>query len=556
MTESTINLSHESVPDRGQKEEIAPARKKPSDKRTILNVLIISALGVVAVYAITKLKIELGFLTPIGGVLAVWLAVKSWRDLEFGLKAILVVVVIEGALRKWFLPSLSELVYFYKDGLTVIVLIAYLSKRRKPPLRIRKDLKLLRIIVTVFTAYALTTVFNPDAPHIVISLLGLKAYCLYIPLAFIVPRVFADKEKLVKFLKWYSILVLPVAIISAIQFLDSSPQDTINQYAWREGALGSGAASGQVAQFFDASGRHFVRVTGTFSYVSGLSVFLPIMFALLLGLTSLKSTRVNSRLLTWVYYAAFGATVVASLMTGSRGAVLAIVLVGCFFYCFASGKNLFRRVRHVAIVAALIFVAVTVFFPQAYAAFANRAFGSGEKSEEGISRMLIAVSVPFNEGGEAGFFGYGIGITQNAVGTITKALSVPAPPQLAVTPEAEPGRVMIEIGILGFILYTLIRIGILLTLCGVCLRIRDRESKALAIAILGVVVVMVLAGGAVINHTQAVYLWFMAGLPLALYNGERLQMRRQAPPIQALTIPATWPASNEIASDGAQQWKR
>ena len=525
MTESNINISQEGLAGLDQnRAATATVKKERSLNRTILIVLAVSALGVVAVYAVSKTGVEIGFLAPFCGVAAVWLAIKAWRDLEFGLKTILVVVIVEGALRKWFLPSFSELVYFYKDGLMVIVLISYLTKHRKFPLRIRKNLTLLRITVSVFAVYALTSVFNPDAPHIVVSFLGLKAYCLYIPLAFIVARVFADKEKLVSFLKWYSILVLPVAVISALQFFDPSPQAAINQYAWQEGAAGSGTAGGApVAQFFDATGRHFVRVTGTFSYVSGLSVYLPIMFALLLGLTSLRSTRSSSRVLTWIYYAAFGATVVASLMTGSRGAVLGIALVACFFYCFASGRNLFRRVRHVAIVGVLIFVAVTVFFPQAYAAFLNRALGSEEKDAEGMSRMLTSVAVPFDEGHFAGLFGYGIGITQNAVATITKALGVPAPVELPINPEAEPGRVMIEIGILGYVLYTLIRIALLVTLCGVCMKIRDRESKALAIAILGVVMVMVLAGGAVINHTQGVYLWFLAGLPLALYNAERLQ---------------------------------
>lgn len=507
--------------------------KEKADNRTVLIVLGVSALGVLAVYAVSKTRLELGFLAPFGGVVAIWLGVKAWRDVEFGLKTILVMVIAEGAVRKWFLPSFSELVYFYKDGLMLIALISYLTKRPRLPLRIRKDLSLLRIIVSVFAVYALTTVFNPDAPHISISLLGLKAYCLYIPLTFMVPRIFADREKLVGFLKWYSILVLPVAVISALQFFDRSPQAAINQYAWQEGAAAVGApGGGQVAMFFDAAGHHYVRVTGTFSYVSGLSVYLPIMFGLLLGLTSLRSTRISSRVLKWIYYSAFGATVVASLMTGSRGAVLSIALVTCFFYCFASGKNLLRRVRQLAIAGTLIFVTVTVFFPEAYAAFLNRAMGSEEKDAEGVSRMLTTVAVPFDEGRFAGLFGYGIGITQNAVVTITKVLGVPAPVEnLPINPEAEPGRVMMEIGVLGYLFYTLIRIALVLTLCAVCLKIRNRESKALAIAILGVVIVMVLAGGAVINHTQGVYLWFLAGLPLALYNGERLQMRRAAVPI-------------------------
>lgn len=41
-----------------------------------------------------------------------------------------------------------------------------------------------------------------------------KAYCLYIPLALITPRAFPDKERLIGFLKWYMLIVVPVATIA------------------------------------------------------------------------------------------------------------------------------------------------------------------------------------------------------------------------------------------------------------------------------------------------------------------------------------------------------
>jgi hypothetical protein len=159
------------------------------------------------------------------------------------------------------------------------------------------------------------------------------------------------------------------------------------------------------------------------------------------------------------------------------------------------------------------------------------------------------VAVPFNEGHYAGLFGYGIGITQNAAVTITRALGVAGSiPKLPVNPEAEPGRVMMEIGVLGYLVYSLVRVIILLTLFGVCLKVRDHESKALAIAIAGVVMVMVVAGGAVINHTQGVYLWFLVGVPLAIYNGERIQLKAKSLALQGSPMLANNYASNEIAS--------
>ena len=47
-------------------------------------------------------------------------------------------------------------------------------------------------------------------------------------------------------------------------------------------------------------------------------------------------------------------------------------------------------------------------------------------------------------------------------------------------------------------------------------------------------VVPLVIGGAVANHTQNVYQWFLVGIVLALYNAERLELRRtaQAVPIR------------------------
>jgi hypothetical protein len=210
-------------------------------------------------------------------------------------------------------------------------------------------------------------------------------------------------------------------------------------------------------------------------------------------------------------------------MTGSRGSVLAIAVITVVFYWFASKKNLFRRLQHIAIIGTLIYAAFTTLFPQAYDAFYTRAFGEEQRVDEGLSRITGSFDFPTKEASYAGAFGYGIGLTQNAVPALRKRFNLRKTDNpIPMGYEGEPGRVMLELGVIGFLLYTALRLVILLTLCRVCMLIRDPESRLLAIAILGALIFPLLIGGAVVSHTQNVYQWFLIGVMLALLNQERL----------------------------------
>jgi hypothetical protein len=498
------------------------------EKKSILITLVLSFLGTAAIYISSKGGTWIGIIAPGFIILGAVLLVAAFRNWELGLQSLLVVVIIEGAIRKWFLPSASELVYFYKDALMVIILVAYKRQNRKTPFLIKSQVKIFSMLAALFAIYTVAAMIIPGGPHFLIGLLGFKAYCLYIPLAFIVPRAFATKDKIISFLKWYLLIALPVAAIGAMQFLDTNQRSVINRYAVSEEA--SGRAT-DIATFYSSSGENYVRVTSTFSYVSGLSTYLPVMFALLLALTSLYSLRHMSRAVRALYYAALGAVVVTAFMTGSRSSVLAIAIVAVIFYCFASNKNLFRRLQHVAMVGVLIFVAITLLFPQAFDAFYTRAFSGEDSVNEGLSRMSVAFDLPVKEAAYAGAFGYGIGLTQNAVAALVKKLSLNVgdnPIPIAV--EGEPERVMLELGIIGYSLYTLLRIVILLTLCRVCRLVRDPEAKLVATATVGALVFPLLVGGAVVSHTQNVFQWFLIGMTLALFNQERVSLHLRRPP--------------------------
>ncbi len=191
------------------------------ENKAVLITLSASLLGVYLIYVATHTPGAVSGIEPAFMVLGLVLIVIAVRDWKLGIKTLLVVVIVEGAVRKWFMPSATEMIYFYKDLLMLATLAGYFRKRGKTPFLIKRHLKTISLILGIFTLYALASMGLPGGPHPVIGLLGFKAYCLYIPLAFLTPRAFPSKEELLRFLKWYLLIVLPVAVIGVMQFLES-----------------------------------------------------------------------------------------------------------------------------------------------------------------------------------------------------------------------------------------------------------------------------------------------------------------------------------------------
>ena len=513
-------------PAHSKPESPSPASPGKGENRAVYITIIASLLGVAVIYVTTHVPGAVSGVEPVLMIAGFALLVASLRDWKFGVRVLLVVIIIEGAIRKWFMPSASEFVYFYKDGLMIAVLFGYWRKLDKPRLLIKGQLKVFSTILILFMLYVGASVGLSGAAHPLVGLLGLKAYCLYIPLAFLTAKAFPRRDELVRFLKWYVLLVLPVALVGMMQFLESNPQSLLNRYAINEETTGRAS---DIAMFSTASGDSYVRVTSTFSYVTGLSVYLPVIFVLLLAISSLNTKQIIARSVKLVYYGAVGAVVVTSFMTGSRTAVLAIVGSAFIFYFFTARRNTIRRLQQIAGLSVILYFAFSSFFPQAYDAFYNRTFGGEDRMDEGWSRIVGAVSLPVEEASYAGLFGYGIGLTQNAVPALMKRLNLPYENPIPIGYEGEPGRIMLELGMAGFMLYTLLRLILLLMVFRMALAVRDPQSKVLAFAAAAALVFPLIAGGAIVTHTQNVYQWFLVGMVMALLNAERLQMQAARP---------------------------
>ena len=164
-------------------------------------------------------------------------ATWDWRR---AIKIVLVLVVFEGAIRKWILPQASELVFFLKDffllGAYIKFYILQNPQRRFYVFRPT----CLNMLILLMLLWSVFQIFNPSLGSPIIGILGLKNYFFYIPLMWMVPHLFESENELYLFLRKYLLLVIPICFFRCNSILQPSfkfPEYLCWGYASRGGCL-------------------------------------------------------------------------------------------------------------------------------------------------------------------------------------------------------------------------------------------------------------------------------------------------------------------------------
>jgi hypothetical protein len=169
---------------------------------------------------------------------------------------------------------------------------------------------------------------------------------------------------------------------------------------------------------------------------------------------------------------------------------------------------------------------------EAVTAFSQRASGAQDAASRFASPYLSPVDMlPF-----AGPLGYGIGSTHQAATAVTVGI-VPYSWLDGVAPESESGRVMLELGPLGFFLVYFARLSLAFFTLRQALRLRTAFHRAVAISALLFFLVEI-PGGVVFEVTAGVYYWFLAGLVFLVVRLDREAVARDA---AARAAPASRP---------------
>jgi hypothetical protein len=428
---------------------------------------------------------------------------QSWRTI---IKLSLVIVVLEGALRKWVLPQASDMIYFLKD---LVILIAYckyyLSSEPKYPFR----LNLFTITLLTFLVWGSVQVFTPSLGSPIIGLFGLRGYLFYLPMMWMLPSLFQSQEEIYKFLRGYLLIVIPIALLAIVQFY--SPMNSpINVYA------------GDMAVNADVDGN--ARVTGTFPYIVGYSIFLSVCFTVLFPLLSLTQPKIW-RWLTLLELLLVSGT---SFMTGARGL---LIFEGLFVFGYfglswwTQPARISAQIKPFILPATIILLIVPKFFAQAIDKFSKRATGSSD-STTFMERAFGFLNEPeLAMKAKGAIDSYGIGAAHQAVPALRKFFHVYGGEVPPFT-EGDIARVIVEVGLPGFILWYVIRITLIFTLFKVFLKLKTPFLRNLALAIFLLQAINFNAQLAA-NNTYGIYFWFLSGFIFLLPELEYRQLQYQ-----------------------------
>jgi len=414
----------------------------------------------------------------------IYSASQNWK---LSIKTILVIVIIEGGLRRWAFPQARDLIYFFKDFILIGSYLGFASRPRP----FADQYPFIKELTGVIAILCCLQAFNPSLGSPIVGLLGIRSYLLYIPLVWILPYLFDSGEDLRNFLRKYLLWIFPVCILGIVQYF-STLDSPLNVYIANEEAL-EVATVGQ-----------FARITGTFSYIAGLATYLTICFSLLIIFIT------QERTFKWqvIYSLELALIAINSFMNGSRSLILYEILfvlsyIVCLFFARPKAALAFIKSLFIPIVVSTL-IAV-IYFQPAIAAFSTRAEGSGDSIEH---RILDSFTQVFGYS-QIRIEGYGAGATQGGANSLRSILNLP-PGDLLPPSEGETGRVVIEIGLLGFLLWYGLRIVLLISLRSVFLKLKNPLYKDLALAIFLFQLINV-TGQLITNPTMLVYYWFFSG---------------------------------------------
>ena len=351
-------------------------------------------------------------------------------------------LLFEGALRKWVLPSLSAPLLIVRDPIAIWLIYTAWKRDLIPYSSF--------LISMVFTAMlSLVTTFLAGHGNLFVAIYGARILVLHFPLIFIIGNVFSRKDvvQIGKIMLYFSV---PMTVLIALQFY--SPQS-----AWVNRGVG-GDMDG--AGFSGAMG--YFRPPGTFSFTTGNTMFYSLLGAYIFYFF-LERKRVN----TWILILSAISLFIAIPLSISR-TLLFQVIIAFLFACIAGvvNRKFSGRILTTVIllIVALSIVSTTEVFQKSTEVFTTR-IESASKFEGGIEGTLLdrylgglLGALNHSTSQNLPFFGHGMGLGTNAGSMIlTGGVSF-------LIAEEEWGRLVGEMGILFGLAVIFIRLGLCFSL--------------------------------------------------------------------------------------------
>ena len=305
-------------------------------------------------------------------------------------------LLFEGALRKWFLPGLSQGLLIIRDPIVIWIYYLCYAQGVFPV----NNKYLQRCFQWVALATVLSFVVNQAHPLTIAY--GARTNLLHYPLIFIMGRVLTHKD-VVSFGKAFLVLALPMTWVVAQQF-QADRFDIMN------------VASGGTGHQMMTSGDK-VRASGTFSFVSGIVFYYCFSVAFIIYGFLTRGTFPK-----WLIYLGTSATLLALVTAGSRSVIAeCLQVVACIGFLAYYKPSEFGKIATAifgfSVLATIIYSQFDLFqegLDFLSLRFEEAANVEGNPIEAYLTRYIDIIVSPYYYNMWTGFFGNGLGTATRA----------------------------------------------------------------------------------------------------------------------------------------------
>lgn len=314
----------------------------------------------------------------------------------------LVLIFVEGAMRKWFMPSLSNVWMMCREPIVIWTVLSLIGTQNLRS-RVAKAFMIIGCIMML-------TTLTLGHQNVWVAFYGFRIWFFHIPYIFIMSNKL-NREDLIRICKFLILVFIPMTVLYVMQW-GAPPSSILNA------SMGGGVEEQGVQAAYGA-----VRPSGTFGHCVGSSYYNPLIVSLFcVTLFSSYYKRIFSK----KHFLIFAVAVVLCLITSvSRGAViqsiLTILFIASITILLGNTKTFTKTIVGVIGLFLLFLVLsnVSIEGKSIVAPITDR-FEMAAEQEGGTSGVMSSrVLEPYKFWNDKGilldppFFGYGLGAGSN-----------------------------------------------------------------------------------------------------------------------------------------------
>jgi hypothetical protein len=394
------------------------------------------------------------------GVAGLALGIKILNNWRHGLYIFFGWLFVEDFVRKYLGNNIA--LFFAKDILAVLVYISFYVARKN-----RKETATFKppflVPLLVFVWFAVGQIFNPASPSVMYGLLGVKIYFLYVPMMYLGYALLDSERDLRRFFSFNVVLILGVAGLGIAQsiigptFLNPSTiQVDIRDMStlYRISPI-TGLISYRPCSVFVSTGRFQDFLIASWIIIFGFGGYL---------ILRIKKGR-NAAFVTLAVVAG------AALMSTSRGVVMwcggsALVTIAAFVWGAPwrqrQATRVVRSIQRMVLLGGIAIVALSVIFPEevnsrlaVYSETLNPYSTASELAyrthEYPLKNFLAAFDTP------RWMYGYGTGTASLGIQYVARVFHEPS---TGIGVENGYGQLVVEMGIVGLLLWIVLAVSI------------------------------------------------------------------------------------------------